>query len=73
MVKNLSTKAGDMGSILGPGRSRAVGQLSPGPQLLNLSSRARELQILKSENLEPEFHSKRSPHSLQQEKAHTQQ
>ena len=61
VVKNLPVNVGDRGSIPGPGRSHMPWSNSAhGPQLLNLCSRARELQLLKP--MCPQAH------ALQQEK-----
>ena len=61
VVKNLSAIEGDMGSILGPGRSHMLqSNWVRVPQLLNLCSRAQEPQLLKPVSLRT--------HALQQEK-----
>ena len=68
VVKNLPAKAGDMGSIPGPGRSHTPRtNEAHAPQPLSLHSRAREPQLLslhattmKPVHLEPMLHNKRS-------------
>ena len=66
VVKNLPANAGDTGTIPGLGRPHAhmlQGNWAHAPQLLSLSSAARELQTLKPVSLEPVLHNMRSPHS----------
>ena len=54
VIKNLSASAGDLGMIPGPGRSHVLwGNQACVRQLLNLRSRARELQLLKPTFLDP--------------------
>ena len=61
MVKNLPANAGDMGSSPGPGRSHMLrSNEAHALQLLSLSSRAREPQLLKPAHLEPVLRNKRS-------------
>ena len=51
MVKNLPANAGDVGLIPDPGRSHVLrSNKTYTPQLLNLCSRAQELQLLKPEH-----------------------
>ena len=63
MVMNLPADAGSTGtgSIPDLGRSHmSWSKEAHGPQLLSLSPRARELQLLKPECLESTLHNKRS-------------
>ena len=74
MVKNLPANARDMDSIPGPGRTHMLqSNYTRAPQLLNLSSRAWEPQLLKHLSPEPVLHNKRGPSSQQLEKACEQQ
>ena len=57
VVKNPPASGGDVGSISGPGRSHMLQSNSARvPQLLSLSSRAREPQLLSPLALEPARH-----------------
>ena len=61
VVKNLPANAGDTGSSPGPGRSHMPrSNYARAPQLLSLSSGAREPQLLKPTCLEPMLRNKRS-------------
>ena len=61
VVKNPPASAGDAGLSPGPGRSPMPrGNKARAPQLLSLSSRAREPQLLKPTRLEPVLRNKRS-------------
>ena len=54
VVNNVPPNAGDMGSISGPGRFHGPrSNEARAPQLLSLSSRAWEPQLLKPVRLEP--------------------
>ena len=61
-VKSLPASAGDTGSIPGPGKSHMLrSSWARAPQLLNLSSRAHESQLLKPTRLEPVLHDEKPP------------
>ena len=61
VVTNPPANAGDMGLIPGPGRSHMLwSNKARAPQLLSLRPRAREPQLLKTADLEPVLHNKRS-------------
>ena len=60
VVKNLPVNAGDTGSSLGAGRSHMPrSSYDHAPQLLSLSSRACEPQLLKPMHLQPVLRNKR--------------
>ena len=64
MVKNPPANAEDMGSSPGLRRSHMLlSKLARAPQLLSLSSRAREPQLPKPTRLEPVLRNKRSHRS----------
>ena len=68
MVKNPSADAGDTGSSPGPRRSHmSRSNLASAPQLLSLSSRAREPQLLSPCAVTTEARVSRA-HALQQER-----
>ena len=61
MLGNLPANAGGMGSNPGPGRSHVLqSNRAHAPQLLNLSSRTCELNLLSPRALEPMLRNKRS-------------